>query len=84
MAETPIRTRTEWAALADAALETAVTTVMNTTIERNPAPSGHSYMRVTRNETLKLLAQRALRKTTQPGMRREMKISPPGAPGPND
>jgi hypothetical protein len=67
MAITPTRTRDEWIALADAALETAIATTANTKL-----PGG--IRTVSRAQTIKLLARRALRKATQGGMRAEPKF----------
>jgi hypothetical protein len=80
MAETPTRTKSEWIALADAALETAIGTVQNTTLVTG-SPTASLREAVTRAETLKLLVKRMLRKGTQAGKRSEVLTNPPVTPG---
>ena len=74
MAITKTRTNDEFIALADQALETAITTCMNTTLVSS-APGG-AVRKVTRAQVVKALARRMMRKATQPGMRSEVATSP--------
>ena len=62
MAETTVRTRDEFVALADAATETAIATCLDTTFTGG-------IRKVTRAQVLKALVRRALRKSTQGAMR---------------
>lgn len=71
-------TRTEWVAIIDKALETAIATAQNVTITRAGGTTGEQ---VTRQEALKLLVQRAIRKGTQSRMRPEVDRSPPAGLG---
>ena len=79
MAETTQRTKDEWVALVDNAIETAITTASNTTLKTAGGVSG--IEKVTRAEVLKLFVRRAVRKGTQSGMRREMATFPVLTPG---
>ena len=74
MAITKTRTADEFVALADQALEVAITTCMDTTLVSS-APGG-AVRKVTRAQVVKALARRMLRKATQPGMRKEVSTSP--------
>ena len=67
MAITTTRTPDQFVALCDQALETAITTCLNTTLVSS-APGG-AVRKVTRSQVVKTLARRAMRKTTQGAMR---------------
>jgi hypothetical protein len=79
MAITPTRTKDEWIALCDNALETAIATCSNTTLV--PASGVTATRKVTRAQTCKMLARRALRKATQGALRVEVLTSPAVTPG---
>jgi hypothetical protein len=79
MAITTTRTKDEFIALCDNALETAINTCMNTTLV--PASGVTAVRKVTRAQVCKTLAQRAMRKSTQGAMRREVLTSPAVTPG---
>jgi hypothetical protein len=75
---TTLRTKDEWAALIDNLLETAIAGAVTTTLA---SPGGTQTRAVTRAQTMKAIARRALRKANQIGMRREGATNPPVTPG---
>lgn len=84
MAVTTQRSKDEFAALVDNSIETAVRTCLDTTLSYISPTTGlptAGTRKVTRAQVLKALARRALRKSTQGAMLREMANTPPFTPG---